>query len=138
MTAEEKGDDMYRFLSTTLVMFLSLGILYGTSRAANTASPNQTILDQTLLKKASYPKIVIYTVAWCPHCRELKEYLTARKIPFSNHDVEVEAGAMEELTQKYKSQGVPLVVFGNDQEVLKGFTPETFERAAAKALAIGR
>lgn len=129
---------MHHFFVITLATFLSLGFLHGTSSAANTASSNQTILNQTMLKKANYPKIVIYTVAWCPHCRELKEYLTARKIPFTNRDVEVEAGAMEELTQKYKSQGVPLVVFGTDQEILKGFSPETFERAAAKVLAVGK
>jgi glutaredoxin-like YruB-family protein len=102
---------------------------------AASVAPQQTILTPTTAKKSTYPKIVIYTVAWCPHCKQLKEYLTSHNIPFINKDVEVDATAMEELTTKYKSQGVPIVVFGNDQEILKGFTPENFEKAVAKVLA---
>jgi glutaredoxin-like YruB-family protein len=95
----------------------------------------QTTLTPATVKKSAYPKIVIYTVAWCPHCKQLKEYLTSNNIPFMNKDVEVDAAAMEELTTKYKSTGVPVVVFGKDQEILKGFTPENFEKAVAKVLA---
>lgn len=98
-------------------------------------TPRQTILSPAMAKKAAYPRIVIYSVAWCPHCRELKEYLTTRAIPFVNKDVEVDATAMEELTQKYKSQGVPVIVLGKDQEILKGFTAESFEKAVARMLA---
>ena len=102
---------------------------------AGQTMPPQTTPSPATDKKTSYPEIVIYTVTWCPHCQELKNYLTSRGIPFSNRDVEVDAAAMEELTTRYKSQGVPVVVFGQDQEVLKGFTPESFETTAAKALA---
>lgn len=102
--------------------------------AAEGNTAPQTILPTTA-SKAKYPKIVIYTVVWCPHCRELKEYLSSRNIPFTNRDVEVDAAAMEELTKKYKSKGVPIVVIGNDQEILKGFTADSFEKAAARVLA---
>ena len=129
---------MPRFTFSILAIFLFLGTLDGSAIAASSAAPNQTILNQSMLKKSTYPKIVIYTVAWCPHCRELKEYLTARNIPFTNRDVEVETGAMEDLTGKYKAQGVPLVVFGKDLEILKGFTPESFEKAASRAIAKGK
>jgi glutaredoxin-like YruB-family protein len=98
--------------------------------AAGPAS--QTILNPAAPRKSQYPRIVIYTVSWCPHCRELKEYLTSRNIPFINRDVELEPAAMDELTQKYKTFGVPVVVIGNDQEVIKGFTGEQFENAVAK------
>ena len=76
-----------------------------------------------------YPKIVLYSVSWCPHCKEAKEYFTAKNIPFINKDVELDDKAMEELTGKYKSQGVPVVVLGNDQKVIKGFSPALFEKA---------
>ena len=99
---------------------------------AYAASPSQTILNPSAPRKSQYPRIVIYTVSWCPHCRELKEYLTSRNIPFINRDVELEAAAMDELVQKYKTYGVPVVVIGNDQEVIKGFTSEQFENAVAK------
>lgn len=82
-----------------------------------------------------YPQIVAYTVSWCPHCREAKEYLTHNNIPFINKDVEVDEKAMEELTGRYKSQGVPVIVIGTGkgEVVMKGFTPELFEESLKKA-----
>jgi glutaredoxin-like YruB-family protein len=94
---------------------------------AGTAS--QTIINPATPKKSTYPKVVIYTVAWCPHCRELKEYLTSHNIPFINRDVELDSAAMDQLVQKYTTYAVPVVILGNDQEILKGFTPEEFEKA---------
>lgn len=93
---------------------------------------SQTVLNPAAPRKSVYPRIVIYTVAWCPHCRELKEYLTKRNIPFINRDVELETAAMDDLTQKYNTYSVPVVIIGNDQEVLKGFTVEQFEKAVSK------
>ncbi len=119
-----------------LCLTIAAVMLTGTiAAAAGQTTPPQTMLSPATAKKSSYPKIVVYTVAWCPHCKQLKDYLTSRGIPYTNKDVEVDAEAMEDLTAKYKSQGVPVVVFGQDQEILKGFTPESFEKAAAKALA---
>ncbi|ANA40729.1 NrdH-redoxin [Geobacter anodireducens] len=90
-------------------------------------SPTQSKIDASV-KKQTYPKVVLYSVAWCPHCKEAKEYFTAKNIPFINKDVELDATAMEELTKKYKSQGVPVIIIGNDK-VLKGFSPDAFEKA---------
>jgi glutaredoxin-like YruB-family protein len=83
----------------------------------------------------NYPQIVLYSVAWCPHCKDAKEYFTRNNIPFINRDVEVEEKAMEELTGKYNSNGVPVIVIGTgrDEVVVKGFTPELFQEALKKA-----
>lgn len=102
---------------------------------ADSVAPKQSKLTPTTAKESTYPKIVIYTVAWCPHCKQLKEYLTANNIPFTNKDVEMDETAREELTTKYKSTGVPVVIIGNDKEILMGFTPENFERAVDKVQA---
>lgn len=79
-----------------------------------------------------YPKIVLYSVSWCPHCKAAKEYFTKNNIPFINRDVEVDPEAYQALTKKYKSQGVPVIVIGDDAEVLKGFDEKRFERALQK------
>lgn len=79
-----------------------------------------------------YPKIVLYSTSWCPHCRAAKEYFTSHNIPFINRDVEVDSEAMELLTGKYKSQGVPLVVFGEDTEIMRGFDETRFEKTLEK------
>jgi glutaredoxin-like YruB-family protein len=114
------------------MLVVPAGILYTDVRTHAAGSPSQTILNPATPRKSVYPRIVIYTVSWCPHCRELKEYLNSRGIPFINRDVELEPAYMDEMVQKYKSYGVPVVVIGNDQEVLKGFTGEQFEKAIAK------
>lgn len=104
-----------------------------TSLAADQAS--QSKLNPAKAQEAKkYPRIVVYTVSWCPHCREAKEYLTHNNIPFINKDVEIDEKAMEELTGKYNSQGVPVIVFGagKDEVVMKGFTPELFEESLKK------
>lgn len=82
-----------------------------------------------------YPLIVLYSVAWCPHCKQTKDYFTKNNIPFINRDVEIDAKAMEELTGKYNSNGVPVIVIGSgiNEVVVKGFTPELFQESLKKA-----
>jgi glutaredoxin-like YruB-family protein len=99
---------------------------------------HQSTLDPAKAQIAKrYPQIVLYSVAWCPHCKETKEYFTRNNIPFINRDVEVDAKAMEELTGKYSSNGVPVIVIGTggNEVVVKGFTPELFQESLKKAQA---
>lgn len=116
---------MRRMLIPVLLVILAL--------TGSTLTHAANSLPQTPLKgqrpPLSYPRITIYTVSWCPHCKALKEYLTKREIPFINRDVEVDESAMKELTDRYKSFGVPVIVIGNDEEVLKGFTEEALSKA---------
>lgn len=98
------------------------------------AGPATTDAPQSPIKpgesvKLQYPKIVLYSTSWCPHCRQAKEYMTSNNIPFINKDVELDNSAMDELTKKYKSQGVPVIVLGNDEKVLKGFDEQRFKKA---------
>ena len=82
--------------------------------------------------RATYPRIVLYSTSWCPHCKAAKEYFTKNDIPFINRDVELDPDAMELLTGKYKSQGVPVIVIGDDAEVIRGFDEKRFEKAVEK------
>ncbi len=108
------------------------------SISAGAEGANQSALDPAKAAAAKqYPQIVLYSVAWCPHCSEAKEYLTKHNIPFINRDVEVDAGAMQDLTIKYNSTGVPVIVFGKggDEIIMKGFKPELFQETLQKARA---
>jgi len=123
-------------VSKTLLM-LSCVVLCAVSCMA-AEQGHQSKLDPVKAQAAkNYPQIVLYSVSWCPHCRETKEYFTKNNIPFINRDVEVDTAAMEELTLKYNSTGVPLIVIGpgKDEVVLKGFTPELFQQSLKKAQA---
>ena len=122
---------IFKQLATALLLLTVTSFVPGTPAHA-AGEPSQTILNQAAAKKSPYPKIVIYTVAWCPHCRELKEYLTSRNIPFINRDVELDAAAMQDLEVKYNSRGVPIVVIGDNEEVIKGFNAEKLEALVQK------
>lgn len=104
-----------------------LGMLACSTTQGEERSPGAS--SATTAPSPAYPKIVLYTTSWCPHCKEAKEYLTSRKIPFTNLDVEEDISAWEDFSEKYQAKSVPLIVIGNDQAILKGFKQETFEKA---------
>lgn len=81
------------------------------------------------VKKSSYPKIVLYSVSWCPHCRAAKQYMNYKEIPYVNYDVEIDKEALKVLKSKYKSEGVPVLIIGDDEEILMGFTVAKFKAA---------
>ena len=77
----------------------------------------------------SQPKIVLYSTSWCPHCKEAREYFKKNGIAYTDRDVEEDSDAMEALVEKYRSRAVPVIVFGNDEKIMKGFKQEEFEKA---------
>ncbi len=116
---------MIRFV--TLLLFLVVAAV--PVFAAGGSEAPQSPLSKAPHARHDYPKIVLFSVSWCPHCAEAKEYFTHNNIPFINRDVEVDPDAMELLQNTYKSTAVPVIVLGNDDKVLKGFNKEVFERA---------
>lgn len=117
---------MHLSLRTILVLILALAAL--NSPAAESGEPLQSPINPAALPADKYPMVVLYSTSWCPHCKAAKEYFTRNNIPFINRDVELDAAAMDLLVNKYKSQGVPVIVIGNDEKVLKGFDQEKFEK----------
>lgn len=118
----------------TVCTVLALTVI--TCFSAGAETPRQSTLNPAKAAAAkNYPQIVLYSVAWCPHCRDAKEYLTKNNIPFINRDVEVDARAMEDLTIKYNSTGVPVIIFGKGENeiIMKGFSPERFQEIMQKA-----
>ncbi|MBV5339278.1 MAG: NrdH-redoxin [Deltaproteobacteria bacterium] len=121
---------MNRLVFTALVFTLITCV----SAAAEGAHPSGANPAKTTAAK-NYPQIVLYSVVWCYQCREIKEYLTKNNIPFINRDVEADTKAMEDLTIRYNSTGVPVIVLGKgkDEVIMKGFTPELFQEKLKKA-----
>jgi glutaredoxin 3 len=109
-------------------IFLAVLNCSTTTVEERTRSPLSASTAQT----AYYPKIVLYTVSWCHHCKEAKEYLTSRKIPFTNLDVEKDESAMAVFAEKYRATAVPLIVIGDDEAVLKGFNREALGKTLEK------
>lgn len=122
---------MIRYLCAALVLSLVISF----SASAEEVQPD-TPNHAKATTEIHYPHIVLYSVAWCPHCRKAKEFLARHGIPYVNRDVEADVKAFEDLTIKYNSSKVPLIVFGNgkDEIVMNGFTPELFQETLQQAL----
>jgi glutaredoxin-like YruB-family protein len=122
---------MFRpFIPATLFAMVLVSVTCGAdeNRPSSTDGPVSPIV-RNAPQQQRYPRITLYSVSWCPHCKEAKEYLTSHNIPFTNMDVEMDETARTELLEKYKFDRVPLIVLGNDEKILKGFTQENFEKS---------
>jgi glutaredoxin-like YruB-family protein len=117
---------MYSFPKSLVILALLLSA--AVCSAGEPPAPQSTI-NPAATQTQKYPKVVLFSTSWCPHCKEAKEYFTKNNIPFINRDVELDPSAMEMLTGKYKSQGVPVLVLGDDKVIIKGFSKERFEKA---------
>jgi glutaredoxin len=53
------------------------------------------------------PVVTIYGTSWCGACRAARQYLTERRIPFADKDIEHDAAAARELGEKAAKMGVP-------------------------------
>jgi glutaredoxin len=53
------------------------------------------------------PVVTIYGTSWCGACRAARQYLTERKIPFADKDIERDADAAHELAEKAAKMGIP-------------------------------
>lgn len=114
---------------SALVLALFLALPLSPALAEEIQSPLKAAPESAIV----YPKITLFSTSWCPHCKKAKEFFTSRNIPFINRDVEVDSDAMKLLTEKYKSQAVPVIVFGDDEIVLRGFNQKKIEDAIEQA-----
>lgn len=55
---------------------------------------------------APHGKVILYGTSWCNACRQLREYLTERRIQFIDRNVETDPAAAEELAVKAAAAGV--------------------------------
>ncbi|MFA5855820.1 MAG: glutaredoxin domain-containing protein [Candidatus Pacearchaeota archaeon] len=75
----------------------------------NEINPNSTNMN----------KIITYTLSWCPHCKELKDYLSEENIEYEDIDVENNEDAAEDIIEKTGQDGFPIILI--NEEVLIGF-----------------
>jgi glutaredoxin 3 len=63
--------------------------------------------------------VVVYTAPTCGYCRQAKQYLTQRGIPFTEYDVAADPRAAQEMVRLSGQRGVPVIVI--DGQVVVGF-----------------
>ena len=71
--------------------------------------------------------IAIYTTPSCPFCRQAKEFLTERKVPYVEYNVADDEVRREEMIEKSGQYGVPVIEIGG--EIIVGFDKIRLEEA---------
>ena len=74
--------------------------------------------------------VTIYGTSWCGACREARRYLSSRKIPFVDKDIERDEAAARELRDKAARFGVPtdrVPILDVRGRLLIGFDPGRVE-----------
>lgn len=66
---------------------------------------------------------VLFTAAWCPHCRQAKAYLERTGVTYEEVDVDTPAGKAR--LAALGGGGVPLLVFRG--EPLRGYTELAYD-----------
>lgn len=79
--------------------------------------------------------VVVYSASWCGYCKKTMAFLRQKSIPFTEKDVEREAGADAELQSKARKagirvSGVPVTDFMGDLVV--GFDQQKLESLIAQ------
>ena len=76
------------------------------------------------------PVVTIYGTSWCGACRTARQYFSDKKIPFADKDIEADAEAARELSEKAQKAGIPtdrVPVLDVRGRLLLGFDPQRIE-----------
>ncbi len=74
--------------------------------------------------------VTVYSTQTCPWCHRTKEYLTQKKVNFTDVDVTQDREKAKEMIQKSGQMGVPVIVV--DDEVIVGFDQKKLDAALVK------
>jgi mycoredoxin len=59
-------------------------------------------------------KLVVYSAAWCPDCREAKRFLDKHQIAYTSIDVENTPGAVDEVVKHTGKRAIPQFVIDGE------------------------
>jgi methionine-S-sulfoxide reductase len=71
-------------------------------------------------------KVIVYSTPRCHNCREIKEFLKAKNIPFEEIDLATSAQARNEIIEKTGHISAPIVRIGD--EFIFGYDPKRMEQ----------
>jgi glutaredoxin 3 len=82
------------------------------ARGGEVAAPGAAPLDPPSARDGGGtptgpPVVTIYGTSWCGACRSARQYLTERRIPFADKDIERDPAAARELNDKASKMGIP-------------------------------
>ena len=72
-------------------------------------------------------KVIVYSTPTCPYCTRLKSFLKESGIEFENKDVSTDEAAKNEMVEKSKQMGVPVIDVEGD--IIVGFDKDRINTA---------
>src|ERR1700739_4322905 len=61
------------------------------------------------------PTLTVYGAPWCPHCKRVKKFLAAHRVPYTNIDIDQHPEAIGRLKELQGGrQIIPTVVYGDN------------------------
>lgn len=63
--------------------------------------------------------VIVYSTTWCGFCHQAKKYFDSINLKYRDIDVEKDAKAAEEMVEKSKQMGVPVIEIGDT--IIVGF-----------------
>lgn len=78
------------------------------------------------------PNVVLYTTKWCPACKKALAYFDAKRVAYTNLDIEASPAAEREFLQKSGGRrGIPLIDV--DGQIMQGFSAARLDAFLARA-----
>ena len=81
---------------------------------------------------AKSAKVVLYSTTWCGYCRKARKFLSSKKIPFVEKDIEKSPAANQEMKAKAAKAGVRVggvPVLDVNGKIIPGFDPNAILQA---------
>ena len=75
------------------------------------------------------PKVTIYSTPTCHFCHAAKDFFTANKVAFTDHNVASDLPKRQEMIQKSGQMGVPVITI--DDKLVVGFDEEKLRELLA-------
>ncbi len=78
------------------------------------------------MPRAQPEKLIIYSTPTCPYCKQAKEFFKEKNIAYEEKDVASDSVARQEMIEKSKQMGVPVIMLHN--EIMVGFNREALTK----------
>lgn len=74
------------------------------------------------------PKVTLFATSWCGYCRQMREYLAAEHIAYTELDIETSVQG-KVWHERLGGGGVPVILVG--EKVIHGYDPDGVRAALA-------
>lgn len=68
--------------------------------------------------------VELYVTDWCGYCKQAKNYMNSKNIPYVAYDIEKDSAA-KQRHKELGGRGVPLIIIGSNK--MSGFSAESLE-----------